>query len=85
MAVRREGANSNLWRGQGFSFRWNGAHTVNVWRRRENIDVFSVGDFAQDAATVDEVVAGIRRYLAGLTMESQREDWEYSGDAEDAE
>lgn len=60
----------------GFIFDWNGAHTVNVWttypvrhsfrtsnRRLENIDCFSVGDFAKDRATDAEIERGINNWL----------------------
>lgn len=47
-------------------FVWNGGHTVNVfdpwWR---NIDMFSIGDFAEDSAEVEEVERGIRDYIDG--------------------
>lgn len=46
-------------------FRWAGCnHTVNVYDLDGNeIDVFSVGDFALDAATDDEVRAAIISYV----------------------
>ena len=45
-------------------FYWNGAHTVNVFTREgHNVDVFSVGDFAQNEATREEAIAGAIEYL----------------------
>lgn len=47
-------------------FRWNGAHTVNVFCDEVEVDVFTCGDFAEDAATEDEVRAAVSRYVSDL-------------------
>lgn len=50
---------------QDFTFKWNGAHTVNVYDDHgKNIDCFSVGDFGKDKATTEDVEQGIRLWLA---------------------
>lgn len=51
---------------QDFTFKWNGAHTVNVYDDHgNNIDCFSVGDFAKDRATDWAVRRGIENWLVG--------------------
>jgi hypothetical protein len=49
----------------GYYFVYNGAHTINVYDEglTSNFDVISVGDFALDAATEDDVRDGIRAWL----------------------
>jgi hypothetical protein len=60
--------------GTRLSFRWNGAHTVNVFaevesvymhgrQRWEEVDVYSIGDFAQDAATRQEYRESVEEYV----------------------
>ena len=45
-------------------FYWNGAHTVNVFTREGlNVDVFSVGDYAQNEATREDAVEGAIEYV----------------------
>lgn len=40
----------------GFSFEWNGAHTVNVFQGGHNVDVFSL-NYGRDDYTEKEVMA----------------------------
>lgn len=54
----------------GLAFRWGGTHTVNVFlydpdteQIGEEVDVFTVGDFAEDRATREQVVQGIEEYI----------------------
>jgi hypothetical protein len=44
---------------------WHGGHGVHVYDPTSGaeIDYFSVGDFAQNDATIEEVEAGITEYL----------------------
>lgn len=56
----------------GLEFRWNRAHSVNVFDvEGNNVDVFTVGSFELDAASESEVFDAIKRYL-----DEQYKDWE---------
>lgn len=57
-------------RGQ-YRFRFNGGHTVNVFQYGAIIDVFSVGDFAKNAATLHEVHNGIRRWIGAMLNDGE--------------
>jgi hypothetical protein len=62
--IRRVKDRKQRWGAAGLEFQWNGAHTVNVFDEQgTNFDVFSIGDFAKDAATTDDVLRGIKNYL----------------------
>jgi hypothetical protein len=49
----------------GVVFSWNGGHTVRVINAYtgKDVDVFSVGDFARDAAELADVERGIAEYV----------------------
>lgn len=47
-----------------FIFIWQGGHTVNVYGAysEEEMDVFSIGDFANDKTTVKDFFNGVNQY-----------------------
>lgn len=45
----------------GYDFVWNGAHTVNVFWRGTNVDVFSL-DYGRDTFSWDEIVEACAAY-----------------------
>ncbi|HXK40391.1 MAG TPA: hypothetical protein VJ837_06190 [Candidatus Paceibacterota bacterium] len=52
------------------SFRWNGQHTINIFLfhgkgkgNRTEVDVMSIGSFADDHATEEEFVRAVTTYL----------------------
>lgn len=51
-----------------FEFRWNQAHTVNVYLAGENIDVFTVGSFDKDSVDESQVVDAIVEWLTELEI-----------------
>ena len=51
------------WRSGGYEFVWNGGHTVNVFLAGVNIDCFTIGDMAENAAKEQDVRNGIRNWL----------------------
>lgn len=57
---------SRTYKLSGLVFVYNGGHTVNVRESEDgpDVDVFSVGSFAKMEASRDEVMSGIRAYLA---------------------
>lgn len=63
--------NTTMKRGD-VTFKWNGGHTVNVFYRGRNVDVFSVGDFSKNEATREDVLKGIRGYDLDNAKEAYR-------------
>jgi hypothetical protein len=57
--IYKQDTDTGLW------FEWNGAHTVNVQHEAggQDVDCYSIGDFAQDAATLQEFEASVDEYL----------------------
>jgi hypothetical protein len=54
----------------GNRYEWNGAHMVNVYTLEgENVDVWSFGDFSQNAATVEEFLASVMDHLDEVSAE----------------
>lgn len=47
----------------GLEFRWNGAHTVNIFANGEEIDMYSFGDFAKDTETFENFAASVQSHL----------------------
>ena len=48
-----------------FIFIWQGGHTVNVYSAysEEEMDIFIIGDIANDKTTVRDFINGVNRYI----------------------
>ena len=48
-----------------FIFIWQGGHTVNIYGAysEEEMDVISIGNFANDKTTIKDFIAGVNRYM----------------------
>ena len=51
-----------------FLFIWHGSHTVNVYDvySEIEIDVFNIGNFANDKVTIRDFINGVKRYIKNM-------------------
>jgi hypothetical protein len=52
-------------------YRWNGAHTVNIYQNGEEVDVFSFGDFAKNNETYENFRDAVERHEADWTKDNE--------------